>query len=996
MRPPTDLPRRRRLRPARSRAGLLIVAAILFVLVISLRGLAGFYTDYLWFDELGLTSVWRGVLGAKVGLGVLFTALFFVIMYANLWIADRIAPAFRPLGPEEEIVERYHEVVGSRAGAVRLGIAGLFALIAGPGATSHWSEWILFRNGVSFGEDDAQFGRDIGFYVFQLPFWRFLVGWLFAAVVIAFVVTAVAHYLNGGIRVQTPGQKVTPQVKAHLSVLLGVLALLKAAGYYLQTFELNFSTRGVVQGATYTDVKAQLPALKLLIGISLFAFGLFLVNIFIRGWILPVLAVGLWALTSVAAGAAYPAFIQNFRVNPNESTKERPYVARNIRATRTALNINVTEGNRKDFAADDKLDATGVFVENSETIRNVRLWDPGELQRSFQRLQGSRQYYEFNDADVDRYELGGQTTQVLISARELNLAGIPSSSWVNRHLVYTHGFGAALAPANESTPEGDPQLVVKDLPPVSSRGAPELESPGLYYGENLTGYAVVKTEQKEVDYPNESGGNQLSTYAGTGGVKMDSIFRRAALALRFGDYNAFVSGFVKGDSRALYIRDIRDRVRKVAPFLKYDSDPYPVIIPDEDKKNRIFWVQDAYTTTNRYPYSQRADTDRLPQTSGLNSSFNYVRNSVKVVTDAYNGSMKFYVFDPEDPIIRAYQKAFPKLFSPRSEMSTELEKHLRYPEDLFRVQTNAYGLYHVTDAADFYARADVWEIAQDPGSGIVGTTGGASVTTNAQGVAGPARRLRMNPYYLLMRLPGEEDEDFLILQPFVPASADDSRQNLSAFMVAKSDPDDYGQLEVFEMPRNSQVSGPAQVDAQINQDTTISEQITLLGARSGGSSVRLGSMLVIPINQSLLYVRPLYVEAESEGSAQPQLKRVIAVFADRAVMKPTLQEALDELFPGGPTPQEPPPTEPTDPNQPPPEGIDEQVQLLSAQLAEKLTAADQALAQGNLGEFETLYREARDIAAKLEEALNGTAPTTTTTTTTTTPGATTTTTAASA
>jgi uncharacterized membrane protein (UPF0182 family) len=1006
MRPPTDLPRRRRLRPARSRAGLLVLAAILFVLFISSRGIASFYTDYLWFGELKLTSVWRGVLWAKLGLGVVFTVVFFVLMYVNLWIADRIAPAFRPLGPEEEIVERYHEVVGARGGLVRTAIAGLFALIAGPGAASHWNEWILFRNHVPFHVNDAQFGRDVGFFVFELPFWRFVVGWMFAAIVIVLVVTAVAHYLNGGIRVQTPGQKVTPQVKAHLSVLLGVLALLKAAGYYFQQFELDFSTRGVVQGATYTDVKAQLPALKLLIGISIFAFVLFLVNISIRGWILPVLAVGLWVLTSVAAGAAYPAFIQSFRVNPEESKKEAPYIKRNIQATRAGLNIDVREKNMKNFAYDDKNLTAQSLVDNADTIRNVRLWDPKVLQLSYQRLQGLRTFYEFNDADIDRYNLDNRKTQVLIAARELNTAGVTSSSWVNRHLQFTHGYGAVLSPANAVTPEGDPELIVKDLPPT---GDIPIDEPGLYYGENLEGYAIVKTQQAEVDFPQANGTNKTSTYRGTGGVVMNSVIKRAALALRFGDYNAFISGFITNKSRALYVRDIRARVRKVAPFLRYDNDPYPVLMKSPgDQKNRIFWVQDAYTVTNRYPYAEQASTDRLPTASGLNTSFNYVRNSVKVVIDAYNGSMKFYVVDEKDPLLKAYQKAFPKLFSPRSEMTDELRSHLRYPEDLFRIQTNAFGLYHITNPAEFYNKADAWDIAQDPGSGLVGSSG-TTATTNAQGVVGPSRELRMDPYYLLMRLPGEQRTDFLILQPFVPTSKDDSRKNLTAFMVAKSDPQDYGQLEVFVMPRNSQVPGPALVDAQINQDPNISQQITLLGQASSGSRVRLGSLLVLPINQSLLFIRPLYLEAER--TAQPQFKKAIVVYANRAVMKDTLREALVDLFgaapetleaKGGqtPTPGQPTPTVPGQPGQQP-AALSPELQQLFERLRITLAAANDAKSKGNLTEFEAKYNEALAIAADIERALGVTASTpspapTPSATTTTAPPATTTTTAASA
>src|SRR5438067_1931384 len=437
-----DVPRRRRVRTTRARVGLLIAAAVIFVLIISLRGIAGFYTDYLWFQELHLTSVWRGVLGAKLGLAALFTVVFFILMWVNLAIADRIAPAFRPMGPEEELVERYHQVVGPRAMLVRTAVAGLFALIAGPSVAGRWNSWILFTHHVSFGVKDPQFHKDVGFFVFQLPFLKFLVDWMFASVIIILIITAVAHYLNGGIRVQAL-QKVTPQVKAHLSVLLGVLALLKAGGYWLQQYQLDFSRRGVVQGASYTDVKAQLPALKLLIVISLFAFVLLLYNILRRGWALPIIAVGLWAFVSIIIGAAYPAFIQQFRVSPTESKKERPYIARNIKATRAAYNLGGVQVNRFNF--NTSLNA-GDLVANSETIRNVRLWDPEVLKQTYKQLQEIRAFYRFNDVDVDRYNLDGRPTQVELSARDLSPGGLPSQSWINSHLSYTHGYGPVLSP----------------------------------------------------------------------------------------------------------------------------------------------------------------------------------------------------------------------------------------------------------------------------------------------------------------------------------------------------------------------------------------------------------------------------------------------------------------------------------------------------------------------------------------------------------------------
>ncbi len=961
MRAPTDLPRRRR--SASGRIALLLVVGAIFLLMVSLRGIAGFYTDFLWFEELDITGVWKGVLGAKIVLGAVFTAVFFAIMWANLAIADLIAPTFRPMGPEEQFVERYHEVVGNRGGLVRLAMAGLFALIAGPGVAGQWNSWVLFRNRVPFGASDLQFGRDIGFYVFELPFLKFVVDWLFATLVIVLIVTAVAHYLNGGIRFQTPLQKVTPQVKAHLSVLLAVLALLKAVQYFLQRYELVYSSRGVVQGAGYTDVNAQLPALNLLVVISLFAVALFLVNILRRGWVLPVIAVGLWALVSVAVGAAYPAFVQKFRVQPTESTKERPYIQRNITATRAAYNLRDTRLNDFEAAADrNAVDLSA----NEETIRNLRLWDPSALQETYKRLQEIRNFYQINDVDVDRYMIDGRPTQVLISARELNVAGIPSPSWVNQHLVYTHGYGAVVTPSSAVAPDGNPDFRLKDLPP---RGVPAVdEQPAIYYGQGVDGYAIVRTAQREIDYTEANGTNHTTVYQGDGGVRMDTVFRRAALALRFGDLNPFISTFVTSDSRAIYVRNIDERVRKAAPFLRFDADPYPVILG-----GRMVWIYDAYTTTSRYPYAQRADTSRLSAQSELgNANFNYVRNSIKVVIDAYTGEMTYYVVDPSDPIARAYRKAFPKLFTDGSTVEPELRAHFRYPEDIFKVQTNMFGLYHITNPGDFYNRTDAWDIAQQPG--VVASAAPVGLVPGPAGQPVRAKEARMDPYYLLMKLPNAEDEDFLMLQPFVPFSRDDSRKDMTAFMVAKSDPAEYGTLEAFIMPRDRPVDGPALVNARINQQPEISQQITLLS--TAGSDVKLGNLLVIPVNQSLLHVQPLYVQAE--GTPLPQLKKVIAVFGERVVMRDSLEEALTVLFGGSPPTLEQqgpnqqgaqaPPPSPTPGGTPPVGGVNPNVAELLRQANAKFETANQALARGDLAAYQRDINDARDLIRRATEA----------------------------
>ena len=929
----------------------------MLLVALSIRGLAGFYTDFLWFDEIHLTSVFTGVLRTKFLLGLLFTVGFFGILWANLAIADRIAPGFRPAGPEEELVERFHDVVGPHVRLLRTGIAALFALIAGPGVSGQWNSWILFRNYVPFHLKDPQFHRDVGFYVFRLPFLKYLVDWAFASFVIILIVTAVAHYLNGGIRLQTPFQKVTPQVKAHLSVLLGVLALLKAAGYFLQQYELVFSSRGVVQGASYTDVKAQLPAIKLLIIIALAAFVLFLVNILRRGWVLPVIAVGLWAFVSIVIGAAYPAFIQHFRVEPTESIKERPYIQRNIAATRAAMNLGGTQVN--DFRYSENISA-GDLAENAETIRNVRLWDPSVLTTTYRRLQEIRTFFQFNDVDVDRYPIDGRATQVLLSARELNTDGVPSATWENQHVVFTHGFGAAASPANAVTGNGGPDFIVKDLPP---QGSLPIEQPAIYYGDNLGGYAIVNTKKAEIDYTAATGEDHTSRYAGKGGVKIGSLPRKLAFALRFGNWNPLISGFITKDSRAIFIRDIRERVRKAAPFLRYDFDPYPVL-----SGGRILWVQDAYTATSRYPYAQRADTGRLDDRSGLRSNFNYARNSVKVVTDAYNGDMKFYVVDKKDPIVASYRKAFPRLFTDGSQMPADLVAHLRYPEDLFRVQTNMFGTYHMTDASAFYKKADKWDIAQDPGGGELSQTTRSTIAPGLAATTGATGEPRMDPYYLLMRLPNETSESFLIFQPFVPTSKNDQRKELSAFMIAKSDPGDFGRLEAFVMPRELQVDGPAQVDALINQEPAVSRDITLLG--TGGSKVVEGNLLIIPIKTSLIYIRPLYVQ--SERTPLPEFKKVIVVYADKVVMRDTLKEALEAIFGAAPPTLEQKPGAEVPPTGAPVPAPSPAAAASAQQLLDQADAAfrsaDEALRRGDLATYQAKVNEAADLVRRAREA----------------------------
>jgi uncharacterized membrane protein (UPF0182 family) len=944
---PADLPRRRRRVNvgSRGRITLVVLAVALFVLLTSLRGIAGFYTDLLWFDSLGYRGVFTGVLGAKVTLALIFSAAFAILLWLNLFIADRIAPRLRPAGPEEEVIERYHELIGNRTGLVRLAIAAVFGLIAGVGQSGKWHDWLLFRHAQDFGVTDEQFGRDVGFYVFKLPFLTFVVDWLFASLVIILIVTVVAHYVNGGIRVQGIAQRVTPQVKAHVSVLLGVLAIVRAGDYYLRRFELTLSSRGTVDGALFTDVNAQLPALNLLLIISGVAVLLFIVNIWRRGWVLPILAVGLWAFVALVIGSIYPAFVQRFRVEPSESSKEAPFIERNIDATRAAYGLDgVTE---RPFAANDELDATAL-EENSEIVRNIRLWDPETIRRAYQQLQAQRQQYQILDVDVDRYEIDGEQTQVLVSARELEQDDLPQASWEARHLTYTNGHGIVAAPSNTRDRNGRPTFLAQDVPMRAEVPELEVEQASIYFGEGLDGYVMVGTDRQEIAFQ-DAEETQFRSYEGDDGIGIGSLVRRAAFALRFADWNAFISGNLRSDSKILIVRDVRKRAELIAPFLHFDSDPYIVNV-DGDMK----YVLDAYTTSSRYPYSQGAITDDQRQGSGLDHGFNYVRNSVKVVVDAYDGTVELYVVDDEDPLIRAYRSAFPELFQV-GEPSEGLRAHFRYPEDLFRLQTTMWGRYHIETPDDFYNFADAWEVARDPSASAVATT---TPTTSADGTSAAAQLPRMQPYYLQMRLPGEEQSEFLILRPFVPRSRDSERQQLTGFMIAKSDPHDYGALETFVMPRGDLPDGPRIVAATIGNDPEVSELETLLG--QAGSDLLFGNLVLVPIAESLLFVQPIYVESES--TRIPELERVIVSFEWEVALEDTLEEALAALFGDAPETGEQQSGEGEDPD----EADVPTVEELLAEAAQLLADAQRALDEdGDLGAYQELVDEAR---AKLEEA----------------------------
>jgi hypothetical protein len=856
-----------------------IVGAVL-LLVFSARGLSSFYVNLLWFDSVDRGEVYWGILRSKAELAVIFALGSFIFLWINLVIADRVAPLTLPNTPEDQTVIRIREITANSRGKLRIALALLIAAMLGLPASSQWQEWLMFRNRQAFAVGDPQFKANVGFYVFRLPFAQFVVSWAFGALVLVIMITTAFHFINGSIRPQDRVQRVTPQAKVHLSVLIAGGTLLRAANYWLSKYDLTSSQRGVVRGALYTDVNAQLPALNLMILVSLAVTALLLWNIRQKGWRLPVMAVGLWVVVAVVVGTAYPAIVQRFVVQPNVSTRELPFIQRNIVATKAAMGISKVERKAITF---ENISASDVAA-NDASLRDVRQLDPVQMLDRFALDQGRTSFYTVNDLDVDRYAVDGRVQQVLVAARELNLAGIPNRTWVSRHLIYTHGCGLIAAPASVATTDGRPSYI--DL---------KVTKPQIYFGDRLSEYAVVQTSQKEQAC---TGATQTS-FSGDGGIKINSFVRRIALAINFGEFNLFGSNLITENSQIMLERDVRSRVAKIAPFLHLDSDPYSVVINGEIK-----WVVDAFTTTNRYPYAETANISQLSAGSGLNHTFNYVRNSVKAVVDAYSGEVTLYLMDTKDPIARMWKAAFPKLFTNKSLVSPELAAHFRYPEDLFRVQTNMFGRYQFDDATLFFNRDAAWSVAQAPPSepesgttsgintGVVGTDATVADSINAT----DSSVQRFSPYYSIFHEPNTKTDIgvFSMVRPFVPFSADDSRKELQSLMVVSSDPKSYGQLKVYDIT-SPLPPGPATVSAEFESEPAISQTITPLDQR--GSRVTYGDLQLVPVGKGLVYLRPMFVQPD--GSAkQVFVRKVLGSYNGRSVIGDSLTNVIAQLFPG--------------------------------------------------------------------------------------------------
>jgi uncharacterized membrane protein (UPF0182 family) len=957
----------------RRRWWILAAVVVLIVILASLKSLATLYTDSLWFSSVHLHRVWSTLLAVKVGLFACFGAVFFVALWVNLLICDRLGTTTATLDPEDELVRRYHQAVRPYAGRVHAAVAFVLALIAASGTVGEWNNWLLFTHSVPFGVKDPQFHMDVGFYVFRLPFLEFLVDWTLVVLVVILLVTAAFHYLNGGIRPQRTAPRVSPAVKVHLSVLLALIALVKAVGYVLQRYQLVTSTNGYVEGAGYTDVHARLPALELLFFVSLFAAVILLYNIRRQGWTLPVLAIGVWAFVALVVGVIYPAVLQALKVNPAQSTLEQPYITRNIHATRAAYGLEHVEAST--FQGSTNISPSAV-VANRTTLANIRVWDPDATISlpTFQKLQNLKSYYNIQSVAFDRYSVGGKLTPAVVGVRQINPSDLPSSGWVNTHLEYTHGMGLALAEANQATSQGNPVFSIKDVPPTSTNGYPTIKEPGVYFGMTDPGYVVANSKQPELDFQKANGTDVVSHYQGDGGVKMGNFFTKAAFAVRLGDLNLLISNLITSQSRIMFVRTIVAMAQKAAPFLSLDSDPYAALVD-----GHIDWIMNAYTTTTEYPYSQNADTQQIPPGSGLPGSYNYVRNSVVVVVNAYSGKMTFYAMD-KDPILRAYEGAFPGMFTPRSEMPTALEAHLRYPEDMFSIQAAVYGRYHITSPSNFYTAGNAWTLSPTAGAGSPTNALAVTVTTNAQGQVTGGSLQRMSPLYQVLAEPGENYQSFTISDAYVPAAQGSSIQVLSAFLMGNSDPGHLGELHVYKTKPGSSVVGPALADSYIEANATVSKAISLLDQH--GSQVLLGNILMVPIDQSMLYIRPLYTE--SSGNPQPQLKDVIAVLGQTVAMKSTLDEALSSVLSTqlGTTPVNVSPRGTTKTSV---KTADvEQAQADLQQAADDYAQALKDLKAGTLGGYATENATAQKEGAAAKAILGTSTPTPTPSTTTTT------------
>ncbi len=918
---------------ARPKIGALpLTVIILTILAVILVSLSGFYADFLWFRSVDFSQVWTTLLTTRITLFFIFGLLTSLIITSNIYIAYKRRPIYVPVTVEADNLERYRAQLEPLRKVGLIGVAIALFYFAGMAGTRLWESWLLFRNATEFGVVDPQFGRDISFFAFELPFYQSIVGWAISTLILATLASLAVHYVYGGIRPQVRQDRTTVAARVQLSVLLGFIVAIKSVAYYLDRFALATSDEGIITGLTYTDVNALLPAKSILTGIAALCSLLFFANIIRRSWVLPAAGVALLGISSFLIAGVYPGLIQQFQVKPSESSREAPYIQRNIEGTRAAYGLDKVEV--KDYSAIVDTSA-GQLADDAATISNIRLMDPNVLSATFRQLQQLKPYYTFNESlDIDRYTIDGVTRDMVVAVREINIDGNPNRNWINDHLVYTHGFGFVSSFGNIQDIDGKPVFSVGGIPPQGILGDFQ---PRIYFGENNPEYSIIggttDGEAVEFDYPDDASANGQKnyTYTGKGGVPMGSIFSRLLFAIKYQEQRMLLSNLINADTKIIFDREPRLRVAKVAPWLKLDGDPYPAIVD-----NRIQWIIDGYTTSSGYPYSRTVDvsgatTDALninsnPLTAIPNSTINYIRNSVKATVDAYDGTVTLYAWDEKDPVLATWMKAFPGIVKAKSEMSKDLISHVRYPEDLFRVQRDVLSLYHVKNANAFYGGQDFWRVPRDPST--LGANAGAQP-----------------PYYYTLQLPGEKKASFSITTPFVPRGG---RENLSAFAVVNSDPgDDYGKFTVLQLQRSTNVAGPSQVASNFEANPTVALSLSLL--RQGGSDVVLGNLLTLPVGGGLLYVQPVYVRATANTAAYPLLQKVLVSFGEKIGFDDTLKGALDQVFGGDAGSTNLPPSSGSGSGATPGSSNDLASALASAQSA--LADAQAALAKGDFAAY---------------------------------------------
>jgi len=823
----------------------IILSVVLFLIILFSSQVVELITDWLWFQEVGYENVFTITLLAQLKMALLFGLAFFVIFYGNLFAAMRLTSRL-PVIDQERWIQISKLEIANRPLQLLILIGslllGLFAALIG---SSQWENFLRFLNVSSFGVTDPLFQRDVGFYVFRLPFLNHLYSWLMMVLIFTTISTAFLYFVRRAFHFALPRTlQVAPAARVHLSILLALIFFVAIFGLWLALSGILFVKRGVVFGPGYTDVTTQLWVLKGLMGLAFLCGVAFLSFAFKMSWRYPAITVLFFVAFLVFGRGIYPAMVQSFKVVPNEIVLEKPYIEKNIQFTRLAYRLNDIED--KQFPVEENLTREDL-KRNDLTIKNIRLWNHDPLLQTYSQLQEIRTYYKFGGVDNDRYQIDGEYRQVMLSPRELSYASLPSRSWVNEHIEYTHGYGAVLSPVNRISKEGLPEFFIKDIPPASTINI-KISRPEIYYGENSNDYVFVRTNRPEFDYP-VGNQNVYSKYEGKGGVGL-SFLRKLLFAVRFGSFTMLLSDDITPSSRIMYYRQIKDRVARIVPFAELDSDPYLVISPE----GRLLWFLDGYTMTSLFPYSEPTP-----------SMGNYIRNSFKAVVDAYDGSVKLYISDEKDPIIQTYARIFPGVFKKLGDMQPQLQKHIRYPSRMLSIQARMYRAYHMQDAQVFYNKEDLWA-----------TPAGVDQ--------------EMEPYYTIMKLPEEQKEEFILLLPFTPSK----RDNMSAWMGARCDAPNYGKVIVYLFSKDKLVYGPQQIEARINQDTAISKELSLWNQR--GSQVIRGGLLAIPIEKSILYVESLYLAAEK--GQLPELKRVILAYGNSIVMEENLELALQQLFGG--------------------------------------------------------------------------------------------------